>query len=86
MDAADFTVWRDTTGNSVVAGTEADGNADGIINQGDFFVWKSNFGLKNGSNSGSGSFVSSTEVPEPSSLLLALLGSALIFWVKKKRA
>ena len=48
----------------------ADGNADGVINQGDYDIWKNNFG---GGNFGSGS--GGTTVPEPS--VVVLLGSVL---------
>ncbi|MDC0934714.1 DUF4347 domain-containing protein, partial [Pirellulales bacterium] len=44
IDAADYTVWRDTLGQSVTPGSGADGDGSGIIDQGDYAVWKSNFG------------------------------------------
>jgi hypothetical protein len=71
VDAADYTVWRDTLGQSVANGTGADGNFDGVIDGSDYAVWQSNFGHRlSGSGSGAGG---SAAVPEPASLILALI-------------
>lgn len=45
VDAADFTVWRDTNGQTVTPGSGADGNGDGTIDASDYLVWINNFGL-----------------------------------------
>jgi hypothetical protein len=45
VDAADYTVWRDTLGQSVPAGTGADGSGDGTVNIADYNLWNSNFGI-----------------------------------------
>ena len=68
VDAADYTIWRDTLGKSVTPGSGADGNGNGTIDSGDYTYWKSRFGMSVGS--GSGSF--SATVPEPAALLLLL--------------
>ena len=39
VDAADYTVWRDTLGQTVAKGSGADGNADGTINSSDYSFW-----------------------------------------------
>lgn len=45
VDAADYTGWRDSRGNNVVAnGSGADGNGDGVVNDLDYGVWRTNFG------------------------------------------
>ena len=44
VDAADYTVWRDTLGQSVTAGTGADGDSNGMIEQADYAYWKAHFG------------------------------------------
>jgi hypothetical protein len=45
VDAADYTVWRDTLGQSVSPnGSGADGNANGMIDAGDYTFWLNNFG------------------------------------------
>jgi hypothetical protein len=69
VDAADYTVWRDTLGQSGTA-LAADGNGNGTIDAGDFDVWTMHFG----EHAGSGSAASASAVPEPTSLWLLLLG------------
>ena len=44
VDAVDYTVWRDTLGQSVPAFSGADGNGDAQITEADYQVWRSNFG------------------------------------------
>lgn len=44
VDAADFTVWRESLGNVVIPFRSADGNGDGAITTGDYEVWRTNFG------------------------------------------
>ncbi|MEO0529090.1 MAG: hypothetical protein AAF266_00800 [Planctomycetota bacterium] len=59
VNAADYTVWRDTLDS--VTELAADGDGDGIIDQDDYDLWSANFGDAS---------VSPTSVPEPASLLL----------------
>lgn len=63
VDAADYTLWKDTLGSTVRA--EADGNGDGVIDSTDYAVWKNNYG-----RSSEGSAVG---VPEPTAGFLSLL-------------
>lgn len=70
VDAADYTVWRDALGKSVVPGSGADGNNNGVIDSGDYTFWKSRFGMLVGSGAGS----SPATVPEPASWLMLLAG------------
>jgi hypothetical protein len=74
VDAADYTVWRNSLGqtNLGLQGQGADGDASGTIRQADFDVWKAHVG--DGAGSGSGGIA----VPEPASLTaaaIALLGA-----------
>jgi hypothetical protein len=72
VDAADYTVWRDTLGDSVSIQTiGADGNGDGEITVADYQVWKSNFGKSLAPQPGAGS-----SVPEP--VGMSLVGIALV--------
>jgi hypothetical protein len=71
--AADYTVWRDTLGQSG-AGLSADGYADGQIDAADYDVWKLHFGQTSG---GGGAAARSVGVPEPSSIVLILLGTVM---------
>ena len=73
VDAADYTKWRDTLGQTG-SGLAADGNGDNVVNQLDYTYWKTRFG--NTSGSGSSLVQSGANVPEPSvlaSVCLALL-------------
>jgi hypothetical protein len=69
VDAADYTIWRDTLGQSVAAGSAADGDGSGTIDDGDYTIWKNRFGLTSGGGS-----ASSRAVPEPNSAVLLLIG------------
>jgi hypothetical protein len=45
VDAADYTVWRDTLGQAVLSPfSGADGNGNGMIDPDDYQAWTSNFG------------------------------------------
>jgi hypothetical protein len=66
VDAADYTVWRDSLGQNVIPGTGADAFADGVIDQHDYDFWRRFFG--------SSSTGSSSAIPEPSAAVLALAG------------
>ncbi|WP_146399561.1 dockerin type I domain-containing protein [Pseudobythopirellula maris] len=79
VDAADFTLWRDSLGDEVSAGTGADGNGDGFITDLDYDVWVNTFG--NGELNES----FATAVPEPASALLAILSIGL-FATRGRRA
>lgn len=65
VDAADYTVWRDSVGITG-PGTVSDGNRDNLVDRADYEVWEQNFGNR---------FVLQTTavaVPEPLSLVLLL--------------
>ncbi len=68
VDAADFTVWRDSLGQ--VGNLAADANEDNVVDAEDYDFWKANFGLSE--SSGSGALAT---VPEPSTLALVLLAA-----------
>ena len=65
VDAADYTVWRDTLRQSG-AGLAADGNGNNSVDLADYYVWQRHFGdVTSGTTSGSA-------VPEPSTLPLTV--------------
>jgi hypothetical protein len=82
VDAADYTVWRNTLGAMVSVFSGADGNGNNQIDVGDYTVWKAHFGeTAGGPGSGSGdsgelsragASPSQTAVPEPATLSLML--------------
>jgi hypothetical protein len=72
VDAADYTNWRDTLGQTVTAGNGADINASGMIDAPDYDFWSSHFGgLVPGAGSGAGG---AAAVPEPTTASLAVAG------------
>jgi hypothetical protein len=75
VDAADYTIWRDTLGQTVPLGTGADGNVSGMVDANDYGVWKNHFGQP---AAGAGN---AANVPEGDNGTLAVIGivSALIF-------
>jgi hypothetical protein len=90
VDAADYTVWRDTLGQMGI-GLAADGNRNGTVDQPDYDFWKANFGLLiPGAGSaaneasravlGPDSAISAVSVPEPAlgTLLLGATGVLLL--------
>ena len=85
VDAADYTVWRDTFG--ATENLSADGNGNRTIDAGDFDHWSSRFGDLLGSGAGA----SSIAVPEPPAATLfavamiagALYGSGLMRMLRK---
>ncbi len=42
-DIGDYTLWRDTLGDTVANGADADGDASGTIDAGDYDAWANNF-------------------------------------------
>lgn len=75
VDAADYTVWRDTLGQAG-AGLAADGNGDDVIDGADYEVWKTNFGASLGAGGGLSPLVPA--VPEPGTwVLVAVAGGCL---------
>jgi hypothetical protein len=78
VDAADYTVWRNTFG-AIGSGLAADGNGNGSIDGGDYSVWKTNFGASAGSGAGQ-----SIAVPEPSGAIYWML-AAIMFALSRAR-
>jgi hypothetical protein len=74
VDAADYTVWRDTQGQigqDLAADFTGSGGApDGIVDDLDYQFWVAHFGATAGSGAGATSVI-----PEPSSLVVLGIGS-----------
>ncbi len=73
VDAADYTIWRDTLGDPVANGTGADGDNNGLIEQADFDFWKARFGNIAGNGAGAGAEAATAAVPEPANFSLLVL-------------
>ena len=69
VDAADYTMWRDQLAQSE-AGTIADGDFDGDVDDDDFGVWKAAFGFHRGPLHPA---AGSASVPEPGTLILMVV-------------
>jgi len=81
VDAADYTVWRDAAGQ-IGPGLAADGDANGVVNGADYNLWREHFGVVGGG----GSLVNgTTSVPEPSTLVLAVLAVAAAAGSRKNK-
>jgi hypothetical protein len=76
VDAADYTVWRNALGASDESAINGNGDGGGIT-ESDYLVWKSHYGA---TYPGSGGLSDVSNVPEPRSAFLALLGAALSMW------
>ena len=69
VDAADYTVWRDTLGSTT--NLAVDGDNSGAVDSGDRSVWQANFGRALGSGANE-----AAKVPEPASVCLAAVAIA----------
>jgi hypothetical protein len=80
VDSADYTVWRDSLGATGV-GLAADGNGDLHVNADDYAVWRANFGRADSHAAWQAGVLAASQpaaVPEPSGLLLLLVGLAFL--------
>ena len=80
VDAADYTVWRDTLGSTTDLRANGDntGASSGSIDQADYAFWRTHFG-ETVTGTGAGAVASANfdaAVPEPVTLWLATLGAA----------
>jgi hypothetical protein len=91
VNAADYTVWRNTLGQSVPIGTGADGSGpfgppDGLITQHDFTYWKSRYGnTAPGAGTGASQDSDASAVPEPSTNILLFAGTIWLVSASRRR-
>jgi pectate lyase len=71
VSAADYTVWRDTLGSTTDLRANGD-DSNSVIDEDDYQVWLDNYGQSSGLGTGSGSIAAS--VPEPTTVLLVVVG------------
>lgn len=83
VNAADYTVWRDTLGS--MADLRADGDDNGVVDAIDYAVWRESYHATN-TLSGSGG-TSHETIPEPASLVLLLTCVSLgLYRVRQTRS
>jgi peptidyl-prolyl cis-trans isomerase A (cyclophilin A) len=75
VNAADYTVWRNTFGSTTNAA--ADGNGNGKVDAADYVIWRKTLGQSGGPGAGAGSLEGGS-VPEPAGAILVLVGSLLL--------
>ena len=80
VDAADYTVWRNSLGDFVAHFHAADGDGNGRIDEADYIVWKNAYDTTAGSGS-----IASGNVPEPATLPLAFAAFAHLLMRRRRR-
>jgi hypothetical protein len=78
VSAADYTVWRNNLGGSALPFNET--ASLGTVDQADYQAWKDNFGM----TSGSGAAAGESPVPEPTAIVLLLIGLATLIGQSKR--
>jgi hypothetical protein len=77
VDAADYTVWRDTVGST--SNFAADGNGDHVIDQADYDYWLNKFPATPGSAASA-----ATAVPEPGTFALAIIAAIFLHIIRPR--
>lgn len=78
VDAADYTVWRDTQGSAVTSGTGADANVDGAVDAADYEIWQSHFGEVRLDGFGEQEPFFAAGVPEPASWMMVVVSATIL--------
>jgi hypothetical protein len=80
VDAADYTVWRDTLGSTTDLRANGDntGASAGVIDLADYAFWTSHFGNHAGSGAGAA-------IPEPSTDALLVIGCVVALVAPRRR-
>jgi hypothetical protein len=82
VDASDYVIWRKNNGTGTTY-AQGDANNDGAVNSADYDIWRAKFG-NSITPAGSGSLVNGS-VPEPGTLVLALLGMLAVGFGRRRR-
>jgi hypothetical protein len=69
VNAADYVIWRDNLGAGDETSLNGNGNGTNGVDSGDYYFWRANFGAP---GSGGGA-VTSSAVPEPTMLAMAMI-------------
>ncbi|MEM9184905.1 MAG: DUF5060 domain-containing protein [Planctomycetota bacterium] len=71
VNAADYTVWRDSLGDSVSPGARGDANGDGLVTAADYLVFREQFGQQPSPQA-------AAAAPQPATASLLLLAALLL--------
>jgi arabinogalactan endo-1,4-beta-galactosidase len=85
VDAADYTVWRNTFGSTtqLLANGDNTGTSTGVIDQSDYDYWRSRYANNSGASAGGGS---GATVPEPAAAASIAISWLLGFgWARFRR-
>ena len=83
VDTADYVVWRNRLGTNYQLFNEVPGVTPGTVTSDDYTAWRARFG--NTSGAGAGGEFTSSAVPEPGTLAIAM-GIACVFLARARRA
>ncbi len=72
VDAADYSVWRDTLGSTI--NLAADGNNNDRVDAGDYAIWKTHFG----ESSGGAAAANGIPAPEPTTTFFLIVATAIL--------
>jgi hypothetical protein len=82
VDAADYVLWRDTSGQQGT-GLAADGNNDGMVNQADYDLWRAHFGAAAAAPAtAAAAGAQAHAVPEPNTVFLITMGGGLLWGLR----
>lgn len=79
VDAADYTVWRANLGAADESSLNGNGSGSGGVDEADFNLWRTQYGQA------SGLAAASATVPEPSTVLLIVMGLAATAMGRRNR-
>jgi hypothetical protein len=70
VNAADYTVWRDSKGTNVTPGEQGDADFNGQVDQQDYIIWKQQFGTSPDAGGGAGAGDAAVESLAPAAAAL----------------
>ena len=81
VDAADYSLWRNTLGSST--DLRADGNGSGKVDTADYSFWKQRYGQTAGASASALGF--DISIPEPSAICLFAIAVLATPWRKRRQ-